>query len=99
MSFSIIVGEEAGVEIRDAFTWYEGQSKGLGFEFLRVVDAALTSIVRAPALFPIVHANVHRSIIRRFPYSIYYVIESETILVVSCFHNKRNLKKLEQRIS
>jgi len=40
----IIVRPEAAAEVQSALDWYEEQSDGLGFEFLRVIDACLAGV-------------------------------------------------------
>jgi len=34
-----------------------------------------------PEMFPVSHATFRRALIRRFPFSIFYMIEKETIVV------------------
>ena len=43
MKYTIIIRPEADIELQDAFSWYEAQSKGLGLEFIRSIDASLSS--------------------------------------------------------
>lgn len=42
----IIVHPEAEAEVQQAFDWYEEQSKGLGLEFLRAIEACLSGVTR-----------------------------------------------------
>ncbi|MDX2038312.1 MAG: type II toxin-antitoxin system RelE/ParE family toxin [Isosphaeraceae bacterium] len=83
---------QAGVrgEIDDAYQWYERQREGLGEEFLLEVEAALARIARDPELHAIVHREVRRGRLSRFPYSAYYRIESEPITVLAIRHAKRD---------
>lgn len=75
-------------EIIDASQWYENKKEGLGLDFLLSVEAALFSIKRQPLTFQKVFSNVRRSVIKRFPYGVFFVIEKKTITViaVSSFH-------------
>lgn len=34
--------------------------------------------------------NVHRALLRRFPYSLFLVIEDETLIVIACLHGRRD---------
>ena len=43
IEYEIIVRREAQLEIQTAFGYYQDKSEGLGFEFLRSLDAALQS--------------------------------------------------------
>lgn len=44
----ILVRPEAEAEVQQAFNWYEDQSEGLGFEFLRAIEACLSGVKRNP---------------------------------------------------
>jgi len=90
MSHRIIIRPEAELDIQEAFEWYDAQSRGLGSEFVRSVDACLATIVRNPFASPLFQKQARRVLLRRFPYGILYVCEQNTISVVACFHSKRN---------
>ena len=53
MTTALILLPEAKNDVAEAYSWYEEQSLGLGSEFLRCVEAALTSIQRAPRIYPV----------------------------------------------
>jgi len=90
MSYEIIIRPEAAREVQGAFDWYEEKSEGLGHEFLRAADACLSGVKRNPLAFPIVYEQIHRALLRKFPYALFYVVEEERIVVLACFHAKRN---------
>ncbi len=72
MSRRLVVRPEAEAEMADAFDWYEERAPGLGSEFLRCVDAVFSAIMRAPQQYPRVHKIVHRALMRRFPYAVFF---------------------------
>jgi len=39
-----------------------------------------------PRQFPIVFKNVRRALLRRFPYSLFFVVEGDDLTVIACFH-------------
>jgi toxin ParE1/3/4 len=90
MTYRISVRPEAAREIQEAFDWYEGRSEGLGLEFLRAADASLAGVQRTPLAFPKVHKEARRVLIRKFPYALFYIVEEESIVVVACFHARRD---------
>lgn len=90
MKYELIIRSCAESEISDAALWYEKQRKGLGSEFLQSIDAALESIQRAPNLYTNIYKNVRRALIKRFPYSIFYILENGKIVIIAAFHEKRN---------
>jgi plasmid stabilization system protein ParE len=81
---------EARLDIREARAWYEEKASGLGSEFARAVDGAATGILRFPKAFPTVHGQVRKAVLRRFPYSLLFIVESDDIVVLGCFHHRRD---------
>jgi len=73
----------------EAYRWYEEQRAGLGSDFLLCVEEGLAKIRRGPEAYPVVHRDVRRMLIRRFPYGIFYVVEPTLIVVVAVFHERR----------
>lgn len=90
IEYEILVKPEAAVEVQTAFDWYESQSQGLGFEFMRSADGALQSIRRNPHAYQTVYQQARRVLLRKFPYAFFYIIEENRIILLACFHQKRN---------
>lgn len=97
MSPELIIRPEAEAEMREAFDWYEERVPGLGSDFLLNLDAAFRSILRAPQHYPVVHRNIRRALIRRFPYQIFFVEAPHRIVVLAVFHAKRSPKRWKGR--
>ncbi len=97
MSRAIIVRPEAEADIAEARLWYERQRKGLGEDFLLCADEALTKIGRDPELFPIVHRDVRRAVIHRFPYGIFYRVMKKRVVVIGVFHGRRDPRQWQSR--
>jgi plasmid stabilization system protein ParE len=98
MSYRLIISPEANLDIEDAFNWYELQRLGLGSEFVRAVDVALSSIGNNPSAYPTVYRQARRVLLRRFPYALLYVFDSNSISIVACFHGKRDPKQWRERL-
>ena len=97
MSREFVVRPQAEAELDEAAAWYSERSRGLGAEFVRIVDAAFAAIQRNPLQFPVVHRQVRRAVLRRFPYAVLFT-ESETeIVVLSVFHSRRDPKRWQSR--
>ena len=97
MKRTIIIRPEAEQDMRDAYSWYEIQMPGLGANFLLHIDAALRSLQRNPLQYRLVHQDVRRCLVRRFPYGIFYVAEDKRLVVVAVFHAKRDPKSWQER--
>lgn len=81
---------EARLDILEAQAWYEDRARGLGEEFTRSIDAAASGMLRFPHAFPQVHGEVRKAVLRRFPYSLLFLIDGEDIVVLGCFHQRRS---------
>lgn len=90
---------EAKQDISDACLWYQEQSIELGMEFLRCLDAAILSVARRPMIYPVVHENYRRALVRRFPYAIFFEIDAGQIVVYSIFHCSQDPRKWHSRTS
>jgi plasmid stabilization system protein ParE len=83
------VRPEAQSDIREAASWYEDREAGLGLRFLREVRASLERIADDRLTFPIIEQDVRRALLHKFPYSIYFVNEGETIAIIAVLHQHR----------
>lgn len=91
---------EAEADVNEAYRWYEEQSLGLGMDFLRCVEAVLTSIQRTPKLYPTVYQGYRRALIRRFPFAVFFEQAPSTgqCIVYAVFHCAQNPDKWRKRI-
>jgi plasmid stabilization system protein ParE len=80
---------EADAEVTEAARFYELQVENLGLSFLDALDAALEKIEARPKAFALVGREVRRATLRRFPYSVFYVVEPDRIRVIAVAHQKR----------
>jgi plasmid stabilization system protein ParE len=80
----------AELELQEAHDWYEQRAPGLGAEFMRCIDSCVQRIRRQPEMYPEVHKRVRQGVVRRFPYSIFYVVAINEIIVISVFHASRD---------
>jgi plasmid stabilization system protein ParE len=85
----IVFLSPAQAELDDAFSWYEEQAVGLGYEFLNELDLALRLVATFPELQPQISKKIRRCLVNRFPYGIYYGIKDDTIVVIAIAHLKR----------
>jgi len=80
-------------DVESAFRWYEIQRRGLGFEFLDCIEVSLTDILTFPEMHEVCYASFRRSVIRKFPFSIFYTIEEDKIVIHSVFDNRQDPQK------
>jgi toxin ParE1/3/4 len=68
----IIISPKSENDISNAYVWYEKQSPGLGDEFILCLDAILHRVARSPQIFQVVHKDIRRGILKRFPYGVFF---------------------------
>lgn len=77
-------------EIRTAAEFYEKRVSGLGSDFLDELDATVDRIVHFPEAWGKLGGRYRRCNMRRFPYSVIYLIQADReIVIVSVFHQSR----------
>jgi len=88
---------EAEAELRKAVAWYAEIRPALGDRFARAVDEAVEAIASNPLHFAVVEKDRRRAGVHRFPYGLFFIMEPERIVVLACFHGKRNPRRWKTR--
>jgi plasmid stabilization system protein ParE len=89
MARRIVVQPQSDLDIQAAAVWYEDQQSGLGTRFLDELDLVFQRIAESPLQFPRLEGDVHRALLRRFPYGVYFLAESEEVKVLAVLHLHR----------
>jgi plasmid stabilization system protein ParE len=93
-----IVTADASAELIEAQGWYENEAPGLGRRFSEAVDGVIARMISNPRQFPVIYKNVRRALLRRFPYSLMFVVEPDgTLTVIACFHGSRDPAHWQRR--
>lgn len=93
----IVLGRRARRETAEAASWYEGESPALGRAFLELVDTVLARVAENPQQFPVVHRDIRRALLKRFPYGVFFRIKPDTIKVVAILHLARHPSRWQSR--
>jgi plasmid stabilization system protein ParE len=88
---------EADADLRDAVAWYQNVRPGLGEHFVLAVEAAVEALKENPLRFPVVYRNLRRAGVRRFPYGIIFEVKENRIVVIACFHGRRDPRRWQSR--
>ena len=87
----VLLRPDAEADIKEAFDWYEAQRPGLGGVFLHAVDVAVASAGDHPRAYAVLHRDVRRVLLRKFPYGLFFrLLEDDTVVVLGCIHAKRH---------
>ena len=73
----------------EAAVFYESASARLGLDFLDDIDHVIALLRNHPGLGQRVEKDLRRALLRRFPFSLIYAIESDAIVIVAVAHQSR----------
>jgi plasmid stabilization system protein ParE len=86
----LVLRSEARQELEQAVSWYETQLPDLGRQFRAEVYRTFDNIIAYTELYPKSRGAARKAVLRRFPYLIFYLVETKQIVVVAVFHAKRD---------
>ena len=91
MAFKIVISYRTQKEIENAIDYYALYSVDAPLNFILALKEAYASLEINP-FFRVRYKNVRALKIKRFPHSLYFIINEDinTVRVLSCFHNKRD---------
>jgi len=95
--YRLIVRQRAVEQTRKQYLWYEEKSIGLGEDFLLCIENCLNYIQRFPLAYAKKYKEIRVGLPDKFPFGIFYLIENDTIIVLSVFYLGQNPKKFRKR--
>ena len=90
MTLEVVFRTAARAEFDGAALWYEDRQPGLGAQFVSEIDRAVDLASKHPDRYPIKHKEIRCVRARRFPCSIFYIVEAGQIVVLAVFHARRD---------
>lgn len=85
-------------EIDEAAAYYEAISPRLGKRFQMAVRDSVRQISRHPSWWPKVAEQARRYLLIDWPYSVYYVVDGDHLLVVAVGHRHRQPEYWQDRL-
>jgi len=89
VNWPVIIRPKAEADLREAWLWYEAQRPGLGDELLLEIRAAIRLLETDPERRPLYYRDFRRLLARRFPYKVFYRVETGRIIVYRILHARR----------
>ena len=78
-------------ELREVINYYDSCSVGLGIEFLHEFERHILKIASMPNQWIIVENGIRRSLMKRFPYVIYFrALRNESVRITIVKHQRRH---------
>ena len=90
MAYSVYFNGVAREHFLNAALWYVDKNEALVDLLEADVDRTVGYIVSQPNSYPVVYRDIHRAVLKRFPYNIYYKINKEEIEVIAFLHHRQN---------
>lgn len=97
MTLSVVWLPEADAELKEALARYVGIRPELGQRFAEAVLDTVERIAEAPLKYAVVEKGRRRAGVHRFPYGLFFLVEESRIVVIACFHGRRNPKHWQLR--
>ena len=100
MNRNLIIRPEAEADISEAAIWYEDREPGLAHELLFEIRTAINRALTNPEAFTRLRERprVHRVLVRRFPYRLFYILNQDTLIVFAVLHLVRHDRHWLRRI-
>lgn len=87
MTYRLVLRPSAALDVANGLGYYDQHGKGDAF--IAAVDRAFEQIASRPLMYPIAYENVRRGLLRRFPYSAFFILEDEDVVVLAVRHHRR----------
>ena len=81
---------DAENEYKNAYQWYRSRSKRASDRFEAEVERLVELIVTKPEFFPKFDDKHHFAVLKRFPFSLIYQVQTETIHILAVAHSRRS---------
>lgn len=92
------IARSAEADLLDGFAFYEGQQCGIGSYFLDSLYADIDSLLLYAGIHPKPYGHLHRALAKRFPFAIYYDLQSDLVTVVAVLDCRQNPKSIKNRL-
>jgi plasmid stabilization system protein ParE len=93
MALRYKITPQAAQDLRDALDYYKALDRELPNYFMREYLATRKLICEFPNSYPVIVKSRRRAkFIGKFPYSIFYLTQKDTVIIVAILHHKRHPK-------
>ena len=90
IEYRLVSEPSVDLDVEAACEWYENERAGLGIEFLDELRATYNRIADGPLKYQELRGGIHRALLRRFPYAVYFAIDGDIVVVVAVLHASRD---------
>jgi len=87
----------AEMDLLESIAFYNEQRENLGKEFYEAVIDSFDRIKNNPGQFPKEYKEMRKASIKRFPFSVFFVVNDNIGYILGIFHSSRNPKIMKTR--
>jgi toxin ParE1/3/4 len=98
MNRLLVISTLAEADLAEAAAWYSQIRPDLGNDLVLCTEQALDRIFEYPEAFPLILPDVRRTLIRRFPYGVFFRVRQPRIEVEAVFPLRANPAHLAERL-
>ena len=94
---TIVFRKAAEADLADAIGYYQAIDDALATRFQRELEIVIDRIVTFPASCQVVHRDVRRALLKRFPHAVFYKAMGDQVVVVAILHPARDPARSKAR--
>ena len=85
----LIFHPDVKLEVEASYIWYEKKARGLGDDFLNELEVSYDAVCELPETWPKFQKGFRRFLLSRFPFSVIYRTNKDTVYVIAVMNNNR----------
>ena len=90
---------EASAEYEADIRFYRKRQPGLQHRFVTAVEEAIGRILEHPDRWRMIEPEIRRCLTRKFPYSVIYSVQGDTIFIIAVAHGSREPGYWKHRVT
>jgi len=94
--YSVRYKRAAAAEVESAIAWYAKPGINQTSAFINDLQLTESHLRTHPALYQRVEGDVRRAVLRRFPYSLFFLIEQDQVVVLAFMHQHQRPRTREE---
>jgi len=96
VAYSVRYKRAAAAEVEAAISRYAQPEINQASLFVRDLERTESHLRTQPALYQRIEGEIRRAVLRRFPYSLFYVIEQDQVIVLAFMHQHERPRTREE---
>ena len=95
--YRLVAEPQADLDVAATYQWHGNEQAGVGLEFPDELRATYGRIADGPFKHQDLRSGIRRALLRRFPYAVYFAVESDVVVVPAILHVSRDPAEWQRR--